>query len=453
MKIKMKDDHTKIIKNSRVGNIMILNDPCLTYATVLVLWRVGSIYEKKNEHGMSHFIEHMLFKGTPKRPISRDITNDIYNIGGNINAYTSNEFTGYYVTIPNDKIDVGLDVLSDMLNNSLLRKEDIEDEKKVVIQENKKYNSSPLSYLNENLQETIYKNTPLAYDVGGFNKDIENFKYSQVMKYLKKHYQKKNRLICISGNIGRSERINKRIEKMVEKYFDKPSIFDQNEKKDLKRVKRIGKIVKTKVIKIKRSHDVVIRKQLDRFEGLSQAYITLAFPAYSKNDDRKYGLTIIGNILAGNMSSRLFMRLREKHGLVYSVHYSFNMYKDSGYISISAGTDNEVEKIQKVVEEIYEELRDIVNGGITEEEIDKTKRYLIDSFKMDDNSGIIFNHGEEYLIQNKYTTREEICRKYEKVTKRDIDQIVGEIFKWKKQYLVVLTDKKCKFLKKKKKEF
>ncbi len=277
----LKKEGIKVVTSGRAGKIIIQNDPCLTYATVLVLWKVGSINEKKGEKGISHFIEHMLFKGTKERTTSRDISNVIYNIGGTLNAFTSNETTGYYVKIPNNEIATGFNILSDMLDNSLLRSEDIADEKKVVIQENKKNNSNPISYIMQNLQQTIYNGTPLEYDVGGFNKDILHFRQSQILNYLKKYYTKGRRMICISGNFGADGgRAMRNIISLVEKYFSKKS----SKKDDIDGGKDPKILIKP---------ETGIRKTIDKFRKLSQAYIVLVFPAYSMTDDRMYGLFII----------------------------------------------------------------------------------------------------------------------------------------------------------------
>jgi predicted Zn-dependent peptidase len=435
---KLKKERNNIHKKINIyhfphtGRVLHYYNPCLTSTTVLLLWKVGSIDERKNRRGISHFIEHMFFKGTERYLHSKNISNQIYRIGGNMNAYTSFDKTGYYITLPNEYLELGCQILSDMMYHSQFREKDIRDEKGVVIQENKKNDSQPVAYLATKFHETMCSNTPLQYNIGGLNRDLRRMTRKDILQYIRTYYRKKNRILCIASPIPQTRH---NIRHLVNKYFSREITYDASPKHATISPAKFSK---------KGLISLPCHKIINRFGDLPQAHIFIGYRAYAMNDPRNYALDIISTILAGNMSSRLFIELREKYGLVYTVRSSIETFEQMGYFYIYAGTDNNAAKIEKVVNIIHREIGKLcdIDEGIREEELEIAKKYIITNIETGTAENVIFEYGDEYIIKNKITTREEQCKLFEEVNLQDIRQVIKELMEGVKYCQMILTNKK-----------
>jgi predicted Zn-dependent peptidase len=395
------------------------NNKCSTSTTVSFLVNVGSINEKKNQEGMAHFLEHMLFKGTKERLKSKNITNNIYKLGGYTNAYTSNDTTGYYIDISNDYIKDALDILSDMLFNSTFV--DLEKEKDVVISENKKTTSVPQQKLFLKFDKIIYKNTPYEHDVGGTNSIIKKFTRENVIKFYKKYYKPRNIIVSIVGKLP------KNIDKLINKYFNK-QVSD-------------NKLVLDNNLPVKNFMDMQKKKRFFSIvDNVDQAKVIIGFPSYAGIIRKTFVLFIINTVLAGNMSSRLFIKLREKMGLVYNVSSNININPDCGYFYITFGTF--INKIDKATDAVISELIDIKKNGITEEELTNSVNYLCGMLDLDnDNNSIALSNGYNILKYNKIFKKDEEKKIYRSIKLNEIIEVASDIFQYNKLNHGILSNK------------
>ena len=276
----------------------------------------GSKDEDKHENGISHFIEHLLFKGTVNRS-SKEIAETIDNIGGHINAFTSKEYTCYYVKVLDNHINIAVDILADMLNNSLCKEEDIFKEKSVICEEIKMYHDSPEDLVYELLSETMFENTSLALPILGTEESLKYINRKAIVNYFNSHYIPCNIVISVAGNIDIKETL-----KLLEYNFGDFNIEHNNSPIN--------------------SHDYMFKfkKKINGIvKDTEQLNMCLGMEGIAIGDDNIYPLCIMNNVFGGSMSSRLFQRIREEQGLAYSVYSHPSSYKETGSFTIYAGLD------------------------------------------------------------------------------------------------------------------
>ena len=378
---------------------------------ILLLIKVGSIHETKKKYGLAHYFEHMLFKGTKQFPKSKLITDEIYKYGGIINAFTSYEYTGYYITINSKYTEKAIGILSDIFYNSIFI--DYIKEKDVVISENKTRNSDPQNLCCSKFEDLIYKNTPYHHNVIGLNSDIKKFTKKDIKNFYDKHYIPSNCIVSISG------RINNNVEKLIKKYFSK----NTRNKKKINNNPIIYKPVLNFMNIQKKERTKIIKK------NIGHAHVYMGYPCYNyQNKFKKYVLDVISTILAGNMSSRLFIKLREEHGLVYTVTSSTDYSFDVGIFEIYYGTYNS--KINKVSKLILDEIDKIKKYGFTNKELKRCIDYIILTNEMssENNESINIQYAYELMYFNKITTLKYDENIYRKITNNDIIEVANEIF-------------------------
>jgi len=421
-------------------NCLIINNQCFQSVTVDIMFKVGSRDEPKNYHGLTHFAEHMFFKGTKKRPQARIISSTIDQYGGKFNASTDYDLTHYYVKIGRKNYTVALDILSDMLFNSLFRKEDIASEKKVVTHELETYNTNPSKFVYKLLGHTIFKNTTLEHDVGGSIAVIQKATREQFIDYVSHFYQPKNVTLVIVGNFTRPENGMKGLsiaKKDITKYFNKKFNYQHNHKQlfpkrtlhhnfpDLQRKARFKYHV---------------------FPKISQSNVILGFPAYKYNS-KKFDISlIISTILGEGMSSRLFVNIREKHSLVYSIGASVNALADLGIFTITCASYPEIPKLKKLIKLICLELKKLKQGKIDEKELNKAKEHLIGSEIMsrESSSYLAYIYGYEMLYFNKISNFEKWTKRIKGVTLKDVIKQAQEMFQDHKVNLCLTTNQAVK---------
>ena len=377
----------------------------------------------------------MLFKGTTNRINSKAISDDLFKYGAEFNAYTHYETTSYYIQIDSKYIEEALDVLSDMLYNSKLTKEDINVEKKVVISENKKDRSDPVREINILTLKQIFKKTPYEREIGGYDKDINNITRSKLITYINKFYKSNNILITIVGNYKYT---NAKMKNILSKYFVKPS------HKSYKIERLIMTPLEKQFPNIQKTFNYKYRQKKD----LSQAFISIGFPGYSWNNSNRYALDIIDILLCGNMSSRLFIKLREDEGLIYNISCSSNNYNSVGVFSISLGTFSDIKSIIKCINIIVNELIDLKQKKISKTELENSINYIIGRKKIDleDSSNVasiyseIILHKIDTIKNNKLVyTEDTYIKDLKKVTATDIQNVANELFRYNKCNLVILS--------------
>jgi len=386
--------------------------------TVLILVGTGSKYETKDINGISHFLEHMFFKGTKKRPSTLKISETLDSVGGEYNAFTSKEVTGFWAKVDKKHSDVALDWISDIFLNSKFDEKEVEREKGVIIEEVNMYLDTPTAYIGELWEKLLYGDQPAGWRVIGEKENILGFNKEKVLEYYQSHYLPSNTIICIAGAVNSEE-----IEKKMGSYF-----------KDMKKG-QAGKKVKAKDEQSK-PEILIHNKKTD------QTHFCLGVRAYNLFDERKYALALLAVILGGNMSSRLFIKVRERNGLAYSIHTSADNSTDTGYLVTQAGIDHKnLEKSVKLILQEYKAVKGPKgHPKITEKELQKAKDYLkgITSLSLDASDSQASFYGIQELLEKNILTPEEKFEKIDKVSINDINKIAKDIFLQEKLNLAVI---------------
>jgi predicted Zn-dependent peptidase len=382
--------------------------------TVLVLVEAGSKYETKKINGISHFLEHMCFKGTVKRPKAIDISKELDAIGSQYNAFTAQEYTGYYAKSDAKHFKKIFDVVSDIYLNSTFPEIEMEKEKGVIIEEINMYEDLPPRHVQDMMMELLYGDQPAGWNIAGEKKNILDMKRGDFVKYKSEHYVPSATTLVVAGKI--------------------------TEKQVLAEVKRIfGKIPKQK----KDSKVKVIEKQskpevLLKFKETDQTHFVLATRTFDLFNKKNAVLSVLGGVLGGGMSSRLFQKLREEMGVGYYVRAYNDPFTDHGFFQISAGVDNK--RVEEVIEAVLEETRKLINQKVSKEELEKVKECLIGNMKLSlESSDDIANfYGGQELLRKKINSAEEKAKEIRKVTAVQIQNLAKEIFKNEKLNLALI---------------
>ena len=414
----------KVLKNGlRVVTIPMKDNPTVT---VLVLVEAGSKYETKRVNGISHFLEHMCFKGTVKRPKAIDISKELDALGSQYNAFTAQEYTGYYAKSDAKHFRQILDIVSDIYLNSTFPKAEMQKEKGVIIEEINMYEDMPQRHVQDLIMRLLYGNQPAGWNVTGEKKNILNMRRDDFVRYKANHYLPEATVIIITGQIT-------------------PKAALQGVSKIFKSVKRGRKIkkVKTKNIQMK-------PRALIKFKQTDQTHFILGVRTYDLFNKRNPTLSVLGGILGGGMSSRLFQKLREEMGVGYYVRAYEDAYTDHGFFQISAGVDNG--RIEEVIVAILEECQKLKNYEVAEEELNKVKECLIGNMKLslESTDDIANFYGGQELLKGEIKSAEEKAKEIRAVTARGIKALANDIFKNNKLNLALIGPfkEKTKFLKK-----
>ena len=369
----------------------------------LGVWiNAGSRIEDEEISGVSHFIEHMLFKGTRNRT-SKQIASEIDNLGGQINAFTSKECTCYYVKLLDSHIDIGIDVLSDMILNSKFNEDDLDKERSVIIEELKMYEDSPEDLAYDLLTENIYKHDPLGMNIIGTEESLKRLNREKLLDYFNKYYVPNNSVIAISGNFNFDEIINK-----IEERF--------------------------KVWK-KRDVNVDIKKAefkscfLTKNKDIEQVNLAMSLEAVPlENDKEVYALAVINTVFGGSISSRLFQKIREEKGLVYSIYSSQSLYRKCGELGIFASMSNE--HLKEVYESIIEEIKIMKKYYLTDQEIKESKEQLKGSYilGLESTSSRMMSIGRALLLNNKVESTDDILKSIDNVDRETVKIVIDKIF-------------------------
>jgi predicted Zn-dependent peptidase len=382
--------------------------------TVLILVGTGSKYETKDINGISHFLEHMFFKGTEKRPTTLAISETLDSVGGEYNAFTSKEVTGYWAKVDKKHSDTALDWIFDIFLNSKFDETEMNREKTVIIEEVNMYLDTPTAYIGDLWETLLYGDQPAGWRVIGEKENILSFNREKVVDYFKSHYSPSNTIVCVAGAIT-----SKEIEKKIGAYFIN--------------VKKVAEPEKLLAKEDQSNPEVLIHNK-----KTDQTHFCLGVRAYDLFDERKSALSLLAVILGGNMSSRLFIKVRERNGLAYSIHTSTDNSTDTGYLVTQAGIDHK--NLEKSVQLILEEYRDLRDNKITEKELQKAKDYIrgTTSLSLDSSDSQASFYGVQELLEKNILTPEEKLQRMDKVTIEDIKKVAEDIFVQEKLNLAVI---------------
>lgn len=383
-------------------------------ATVLMMVGVGSRYESEAEAGLSHFIEHMMFKGTKKRPNTLAIAEELDAVGGEYNAFTGKNRTGYWAKVDSKHLDTALDVISDIFLNSKLDSKEIEREKGAILQELAMYEDMPMRSVEDMFENLLYGRQRLGREIIGYKKTVSGFQRKDFVDFMKKFYVANDTVICVSGKIDEKEVFSK-----IEKYFSK---FDGKQKPEFEKVTEKQSVPKVKIKK----------KKTD------QTHLALGVRAYHDNHKDKYVLAVLSTILGGNMSSRMFISIRERQGLAYYVKTGVERYEDVGYLVTNSGVEHK--NLSKTIESILKEYKKIAEKKIDQKELQKAKDYLkgkmVMSLESSDEVASFLTNQE--VRKGKILTVQEIFEKIDAVSVDDVLRVAKDIFKKENLNLAVI---------------
>lgn len=382
--------------------------------TVLVSVATGSRYEKKEQGGISHFLEHMLFKGTRKRPTTLDIASALDSVGGEFNAFTDRELTGYWAKVDMTHTETAFDVISDIFLNSKLARAEIEREKGVIIEEINLYNDMPMRQIDDLFEALLYGNQPAGFDVAGTKKTVLGLSRRDLFAYWKKQYTARNTIIVAAGNVSHSKVLG-----LTKKLF-----------------RKIRKNNPARKLPVKeRQNEPRVKIQ---FKKTDQAHVAFGCRAYDAMHLNRHALSLLAVILGGNMSSRLFTLIRERLGLAYYVHTDPVFYTDSGYLATYVGAD--IKRVEAAIGAVLRQYKEAAKFGVGADELKKAKDYVKGKFLLtlessDKIAGFI---AEQEVIRREVFTTEEIFDKIDKVESGDILMVARDIFRPEKLNLALI---------------
>ena len=403
---------------------IINNTKCGDKITVMLYVKVGSRDEPLKLNGMSHVLEHMMFQGTDKYPSSQKLHEAIDKYGAIFNAYTSLDITCYYITIYTEYIDYALSILSDLYFNSLILDKHLQKEKTVVINEIKKNNSNPKSVIQQDIVSNIMKTTPMSRNIAGTEKNVKSFKREDLMSFLNFYYNPNKVLLSIGGYIGNQSKLIKNIHNLFGINKTYPST------KKLKHTREL----------FHNFHKIKTHSQINNLKKkLDTNYITIGFPAYKLNSKNSYVLDLLSTILAGYMSSRLYLKLRNEMAIIYNINNNIDALEDCGYYYLMCGTHD----VEKCVGAIMDELNKIKDELVLEDEINRAKDYINGQQKMsrNDSNFLATHYGINYLYFGKIITIEESLKHINNVTPKDIQRVAKLTFKKSKMKLHYMGSK------------
>ncbi len=380
--------------------IVFENIPTVRSVAIGVWIHTGSRNENPSNNGISHFLEHMLFKGTTTRS-ARDIAESFDKIGGQVNAFTSKEYTCYYAKVLDERGEYALDILSDMFFNSVFVEEEVKKEKNVVLEEIKMYEDTPDDIVHDLLTKVTYETHPLGFPILGTDKTLSTFSGETLNQYVKDFYTPENVVISIAGNVDESF-IHK-----VEAYFGSYEATTKRES------------IHTPVFH---------RNTISRTKDTEQAHLCLGFKGLPAGDEKIYSLIVLNSILGGSMSSRLFQEVREQRGLAYSVFSYHSSYEDAGMLTIYAGTGNQ--QLDKLYETIQQTLQTLQDTGITEKELQNSKEQLKGSLmlSLESTNSRMSRNGKNELLLQRHRSLDEMIESVNQVTKTSVDHLIRTIF-------------------------
>jgi predicted Zn-dependent peptidase len=397
----MKFNKTVLKNGLRIITVPMTDNPSVT---VLVMVEAGSKYETKDQNGISHFLEHMVFKGTPKRPKASDISRELDSLGAQYNAFTTQEFTGYYAKVASSKLDEALDVVGDMYMNPLFEEAEINKEKGVIIEEVRMYNDLPQRKVQEVLSLLMFGDQPAGWSVLGTEDNIRKFSRADFIKYRNDHYVSSAATVLVAGSFDEKTIVSK-----VEEVFG--GVVD-----DAKKTK-LAIVEDQKVPAVKAFY-----KETD------QTHLVIATRTFAISDKRIPAMTVLTTILGGGMSSRLFSKLRDEMGICYYIRAAHDPFTDHGDLSISAGVDNA--RVEEAVREILKQCLMLKNELVGEVELKKVKDYISGTtlLELETSEARAEYCGFQEILKQEVETPEEFMKKINAITAVDVKKLAEQIF-------------------------
>jgi predicted Zn-dependent peptidase len=379
--------------------------------TVLILAKAGSRCETPEIRGLSHFLEHMFFKGGEKYPNTKAVSEAIDSVGGEFNAFTGKEYVGYYVKVASDHKDLAMDVLSDMLLTAKLDQKEIDKERGVILEEYNMYQDTPMYQVGWDFEKLLFGEQPMGWDQIGTKEVIGRLGHDDFAKYKEELYRPDNLVVAVSGDVEHDEAVAEigakfEMEMKETDFAWQPILPNESEER------------------------VILQKK-----KTEQGHVVVGVPAYAESDDDSMAMKLLAIILGGNMSSRMFLNVREAKGLAYYVQTSTDDYTDAGVLSTRAGVD--LNRVDLAVKAICEEYSKVAKDGVPEEELQKAKDYLKGKMvlRLEDSEEYAHLLAKYEVLYGEARTPEDVIKLIDRVTIEDVGRIAGELFQTDKLYM------------------
>lgn len=381
--------------------IVLEKVPAVRSVTIGIWILAGSRNETVHTNGISHFIEHMFFKGTKTRS-AQDIAEAFDSIGGQVNAFTSKEYTCFYARVLDTHKEYAVEILSDMFFNSVFDEEEMAREKNVVIEEIKMYEDTPDDIVHDLLAQATYGDHPLGYPILGTEQHLHRFTKDTIHTYMREHYIPENIVISIAGNVDDS------FIPIIEDYFS-------------------GLKSTTKRAKINRP--IFLANDITRKKETEQAHLCLGYNGLALGDNDTYSLVIVNNVLGGSMSSRLFQDIREKQGLAYAVYSYHSSFLDNGLLTIYAGTG--IDQLSLLQDTMTETIENFVAKSLTNKELENSKEQLKGNLVLglESTNSRMSRNGKNELLLNRHRTLDEIIKEIDLVDHDSVKKVIHSVFK------------------------
>ena len=401
-KLKIMKFNKKVLKNGlRIITVPMTDNPSVT---VLVMVEAGSKYETKKESGLSHFLEHMVFKGTPKRPKAIDISRELDSVGAHYNAFTGQEYTGYYAKADARHTDAILDIVSDMYLNPLFDAKEMEKEKGVIIEEIRMYQDLPQRHVHDIFMELVYGDQPAGWNIAGTEDIVKSFTREQLVSYRKAHYVSEATTVIVAGSFKEKEMVKK-----IEKAF---SIVAIDPMKDILKVTESQKVPQIKT----------------SFKETDQTHLVIGARTFPVKDKRIPTMEVLSTILGRGMSSRLFSKMRDQLGICYYIKTNHDPFTDHGVLTISAGVDNA--RVEEAVRGILGECERLKTELVPLAEIKKAKDYIAGTtmLELETSDARAEFCGFQEILKKKIESPKNIIAKIQKVTAKEVRNLAQEVF-------------------------
>ena len=396
--------NSAIVRDVLDNGLRILSERMTQVRSISIgVWLTrGSRHEAANRSGIAHFVEHMLFKGTATRS-AEDIAQAIDSIGGQLDAFTAKEYASYYIKVLDEHLPLALDILSDIVLNPAFDPEDIEREKKVVVEEIKMVEDTPDDLVHELFTQGFWEDHPLGRPILGTRETVESFKSGLLRSHFTSTYTPRNLIVSAVGNLEHS-----RVRDLVGEKFG--------------RLTSVGDAVGEEPPR-------VVPKILIRNKELEQSHVCLGASSYPQNHDDRYSSYVLNTLLGGSMSSRLFQNVREKRGLAYAVFSGLSAYRDAGSFTIYAGCANEA--VGEVIDLVVEELKQVKQSPVPEAELQRAKDHLKGSLMLSlENTASRMSHlARQEIYFDRQFGLDETLQGIERVTAHEVQRVAADLFR------------------------
>jgi predicted Zn-dependent peptidase len=399
--VKVENNYEKSVLDNGL-RVITAPMPATRSVAVMVMVAAGSRHEERRMNGLSHFMEHMFFKGALRYPDSMAVASAIDSVGGAFNAFTSEERVGYYVKLSSSKIRTAYDVLSDMILNSKFDEDEIGRERGVIIEEIRMYNDDPMGRAQMDFKEHFYGNQPLGWDIAGPEEAINKLTRDDFIHYRDMFYTSANCILVVAGGVTHSQSVE-----LAQEFFT----FKRGG----------GKHTPQPFTKLPGKRSFLRRRDIE------QAHIIMGFPIPGDEDPSQPAIKILNNAMGGTMSSRLFHEVRERRGLAYYIRSGRAAYTDTGAIKISSGVN--VEKVGDAIAVIMDEVRKVARDGITREELEKGKENIKgrSDLSLEDSMSVASLYASHEVLHGKVKTPDEYVAEIDAVTLEQVNAAAKKI--------------------------